>query len=217
MDVNPRKVPRQARGKATVDTIIEATTQVLLKEGYDRFTTTRAAERAGVSIGSLYQYFPNKAALASAVIDRCCENFLGAFEQALAGRQRTTLAECIHAIVEVTLISHHLTPELHRIVLDLAPRIGVADKAVHVSRAATRAIEGMLRTHADEIAPDIDLVLAATMIETLLEAVSHRAVLAEADASGGMPVAEEATRMIHSYLAPGGLRGDGPVDSPPLA
>ena len=69
MDVKPRKSPRQARAKATVDAIVEATTQVLLEEGYDQFTTARAAERAGVSVGSLYQYFPNKAALVSAMID----------------------------------------------------------------------------------------------------------------------------------------------------
>ena len=133
MDVKPRKLPRQARAKATVDAIVEASTQVLLEYGYDRFTTARAAERARVSVGSLYQYFPNKVALASAVIDRCCDDFLIAFESALAGRRRVTLADCIRAIVEVTLVSHHLTPELHRIVLDLAPRIGFAEKAENVS------------------------------------------------------------------------------------
>ena len=98
-------------------------------EGYDRFTTARAAERAGVSVGSLYQYFPNKAALASAVIDRCCDYILVVFESTFAGRRNATLADCIRAIIDVTLVLHHLAPELHRVVLDLAPRIGVADKS----------------------------------------------------------------------------------------
>src|SRR5262245_33358365 len=179
MDVKPRKSPQQARAKATVDAIVEATTQVLLEDGYDRFTTARVAERAGVSVGSLYQYFPNKAALASAVVDRCCQNFLTTFESALAGRRRDTLAGCIQAIIEVGLISHHLTPELHRIVMDLAPRIGVAEKAEHVSRGAARAIETMLREHSDEIAPDIDIATAATVTETILEALAHRAVTSQ--------------------------------------
>lgn len=205
MDVTPRKLPRQARAKATVDAIVEATAQVLLEDGYDHFTTARAAERAGVSVGSLYQYFPNKAALASAVIDRCCDNFLGAFEAALAGRRRVTLAECVRAIVDVTLISHHLTPELHRIVLDLAPRIGVEDKAEHVSQMATAAIEGVLRNHGDEIAPGIDIAVAAAIIETLLEAISHRAVRTRAEHLAGDRLAEEATRLILGYLTLGAI------------
>ena len=200
MDVNPRKLPRQARAKATVDAIIEATTQVLLEDGYDHFTTARAAERAGVSVGSLYQYFPNKAALASAVIDRCCDSFFSAFEAALAGRRRVTLAECVQAIVDVTLVSHHLTPEMHRIVLDLAPRIGVEEKVGQTSRMATQAIEGVLRKHTDEIEPDIDLAIAATMIGTLLEGIAHRAVQSRAEHFENDQLAREAVRLILGYL-----------------
>jgi AcrR family transcriptional regulator len=201
MDVNPRKSPRQARAKATVDAIVEATAQVLLEEGYDRFTTARAAERAGVSIGSLYQYFPNKAALASAVVDRCCENFLTVFEDALAGQRRATLADCIRAIVDVGLVSHHLAPELHRIVIDLAPRIGVADKAETVSLAVTKAIESMLREHSDEIDPGIDLATAATIIQTMMEAIAHRAVSTHPVQARRDALATEATRLITRYLA----------------
>jgi len=200
MDVKPRKSPRQARAKATVEAIVEATTQVLLKEGYDRFTTARAAERAGVSVGSLYQYFPNKAALAYAVIDRCCEEFLAAFEAALAGRRRATLEDCIRAIVDVTLVSHHLAPDLHRMVLVLAPRLGVAERTDMVSRSATRLIEAMLRKHEGEIAPGIDLALAAVVIEALLESLSHRVMLAGKAPEHGDALAQEATRMIVRYL-----------------
>lgn len=201
MDVKPRKSPHQARAKATVDAIVEATTQVLLEHGYDRFTTARAAERAGVSVGSLYQYFPNKAALASAVIDRCCENFLVVFESTLATRRRATLADCIGAIIDMALVSHHLTPELHRVVLDLAPRIGVAHKAEMVSRTAAKAIETMLREHSDEIAREIDIPTAATIIETILEALAHRAVLAHPVHAQDDMLAKEATRLITRYLA----------------
>jgi AcrR family transcriptional regulator len=201
MDVKPRKFPRQARAKATVDAIVEASIQLLLKQGYDKFTTARVAERTGVSVGSLYQYFPNKAALAAAVIDRCCENFLIAFQNALASRPpRVTLAECVRAIVEVTLVSHHLAPELHRIVLDLAPRIGVTDKAEGFSKAAAQLIEAMLRKHEDEIAPDIDLAAAATIIETVLEALAHRAVLAHPVHVEGDVLARETARLITGYL-----------------
>ena len=61
--ISTRKQPKQSRSTELVDTILEAAVQVLRTEGAQRFTTTRVAERAGVSVGSLYQYFPNKAAI----------------------------------------------------------------------------------------------------------------------------------------------------------
>ncbi|HVI98752.1 MAG TPA: TetR/AcrR family transcriptional regulator [Sphingomonas sp.] len=201
MDVKPRKSPRQARAKATADAIIDASTQLLLDQGYDRFTTARVAERAGVSVGSLYQYFPNKAALAAAVIDRCCDAFVADLERALAGRPRITLAECIRAIVDVILISHHLTPDLHRIVIELAPRIGVAEKTERMNRRMAEGIEAVLRMHIDEIAPAIDLATAATIIETLLVALAHRAGTTDPAPDRTDAIARETTAMITRYLA----------------
>jgi AcrR family transcriptional regulator len=203
MDVAPRKVPRQARAKVTVDAIIEATTQVLLEDGYDRFSTARAAERAGVSVGSLYQYFPNKAALTAAVIQRCCDQFLVVFERALAGRRRVTLTECIRAIVDVTLVSHELTPALHKIVFELAPRIGVGGVAEYASRTATAAIVNLLRGHTDEIAPGVDVATAAVVINTVLEGLSHQAVNGHPAQLPAETLAKEATRLIVNYLTVG--------------
>lgn len=66
----PRKSPQQARSQDTVAAIVEAAARILEKEGYDRFSTNAVAEKAGVSIGSLYQYFPRKDALIGALIAR---------------------------------------------------------------------------------------------------------------------------------------------------
>ena len=198
-DVKQRKFPQQARARATADAILEASTQLLLRDGYDRFTTARVAERAGVSIGSLYQYFPNKAALAAAVIDAACTAFIAELDRALAGRPRITLGECIGAIVEVILESHHLAPDLHKVVIDIAPRIGIADKTDHISERMSKAIEGVLGLHVDEIAPGTDLTTAATMIETLLVALAHRS----AHTGAGEGLAREATAMITRYLVAG--------------
>jgi hypothetical protein len=153
MDVKPRKLPRQARAKVTVDAIVEAATQLFLQAGYDS-----------------------------------------------ANQRRVTLAECIRAIVDVTLVSHHLIPDLHRIVFDLAPRIDVEEKTENLSRTAAQGIETMLCRHADEIACDIDIATAAIIIETPLEALAHRAVLANPVRLEDNRLASEVTRLIHSYL-----------------
>jgi len=208
MQVTPRKSPRQARARVTVDAIVEATTQLLLSEGYENFTTARAAERAGVSIGSLYQYFPNKAALVAAVIDRCCDDFLIAFENAVA--HKATLGDCISAMVHFAFVSHHLPPDLHRVVNELAPLIGVADRTQIVSRAMAGAIESVLRKHAEKIAPEINLAMAATILQTMLEALAHRsltepALIQSTDAgkkpAGNDGLAIEVTRLMTRYLA----------------
>src|SRR6187431_1854665 len=70
VSLNPRKKPQQRRSRDTIDSIFEATIQVLLANGFDKITTIQIADRAGVSIGSLYQYFPNKRALMAAVVRR---------------------------------------------------------------------------------------------------------------------------------------------------
>lgn len=68
--LKPRKMPRQARSAVTVEAIHTATVQVLLADGVGRLTTTRVAERAGVSVGTMYQYYPHKQALLFAIVDR---------------------------------------------------------------------------------------------------------------------------------------------------
>ncbi len=67
---NARKLPKQERSRITVEAILEATTHILVEEGYDKANTNRIAERAGISLGSLYQYFPNKEALMTALMDQ---------------------------------------------------------------------------------------------------------------------------------------------------
>ncbi|GAA3290149.1 TetR/AcrR family transcriptional regulator [Streptomyces cinereospinus] len=77
----PRKTPVQTRSGATVEAIFEATIQVLLADGATRLTTTRVTERAGVSVGTLYQYFPNKQALLFAMLERHFDEVVHRFEE----------------------------------------------------------------------------------------------------------------------------------------
>src|SRR5580693_9999160 len=96
----PRKTPVQARSEATVEAIFEATIQVLLEVGLDLLTTTRVAERAGVSVGTLYQYYPNKHSLLFAVLEHHMNNVATRVEAACESACYKPLAEMIKEMVE---------------------------------------------------------------------------------------------------------------------
>src|SRR5436309_15724149 len=96
----PRKTPVQARATVTVGAICEATIQVLLSHGADRLTTTRVAERAGVSVGTLYQYYLNKESLLFAVLENHLDKVTAAVETACEHASHKLLSELIRTVVE---------------------------------------------------------------------------------------------------------------------
>jgi AcrR family transcriptional regulator len=99
--MEPRKTPVQARSTFTVEAIFEATVQVLLNVGPQRLTTTRIAERAGISVGTLYQYFPNKQSLLYAVLQRHLERVTATVEQASFEHRYQPLEVQVAALVSV--------------------------------------------------------------------------------------------------------------------
>src|SRR6187402_989976 len=120
----PRKRPRQERSKATVETILAATARVLVKKGFDGLTTNAVADQAGVSIGSLYQYFPSKESLVSALIDQHIECMNASILSELTRLAGLPMAQLVRAIVELTIRAHAIDPELHRVLTEQVPRIG---------------------------------------------------------------------------------------------
>src|ERR1700729_4619137 len=96
----PRKTPLQARSTVTVEAISEAAIQVLLRHGAERLTTTRVADRAGVSVGTLYQYYPNKQSLLFAVLEHHMNNVAAGVEAAWESAGHKPLAEMIREMVE---------------------------------------------------------------------------------------------------------------------
>src|SRR4030088_2040111 len=97
--LEPRKSPVQARSAASVDAILEATIQVLLQVGKERLTTTRVASRAGVSVGTLYQYFPNKSALLQAALKRHLDAVTEAVELVCKEQEGETLRHMATALI----------------------------------------------------------------------------------------------------------------------
>src|SRR5678809_1130501 len=107
---SPRKSATQARAQATVDAILEATARILVKEGYDRASTNRIALAAGVSIGSLYQYFPSKEALVAALIERHMDEMLVVVTEAVAGIEGKPIEQAVRSIVEKMVKAHAIDP-----------------------------------------------------------------------------------------------------------
>src|SRR5215470_12874759 len=110
---SPRKQASQERSRSTVDALVGATARILLKEGYDQASTNRIAEVAGVSIGSLYQYFPSKEALVAAVIDRHTQEISAVTRKALVKMAAQPVDVAAREFVSVAIDAHRLNPRLH--------------------------------------------------------------------------------------------------------
>jgi len=194
----PRKTPIQARSTASVEAIMQATIQVLLKEGKLKLTTTRVAERAGVSVGTLYQYFPNKSSLLQALLKRHLDSVALAMEdacEAARGKSLARMAEAvISAFVEAKFHNIAASVALYAVSEDLeGKRIA---RSMH-SRAA-QAITAMLAT-----APGKPIASPESVAATLLGAMAgvSRAMLESGVTRNTMATMErELTVMVKAYL-----------------
>lgn len=196
--LTPRKSPRQGRSIATVDAIFEATIQVLLSDGLIRLNTTRVARRAGVSVGTLYQYFPNKQALLFAMLERHLALLSGAIEKAceeIPNATREIVAETIvRAYLQAKMAQAEISPALYRIAMEL----GARELTELMARRSARAIEAILSTTENGSFADPSL-LAQTLTAALygtVPAFCHR-VLSPAD---GVEAEKQLTIMFRSYL-----------------
>jgi AcrR family transcriptional regulator len=199
----PRKRASQERSRVTVDALVEATARILVGEGFDKASTNRIAAVAGVSIGSLYQYFPGKEALVVAVAQRHRGELLSVVRARLAEVAGEPLAQGIGALVAAAVAAHRVDPALHRVLAEEVPRVaGLADVA-GFNRDSLALFRDYLQDHRHEIRV-ADLELATFVCMTTIEALTHNAVLHHADvlADERMDVlVNETTRLIVGYLA----------------
>lgn len=149
LPLNPRKSPRQSRSVATVNAIFEATLQVLRSDGPARLNTTRVARRAGVSVGTLYQYFPNKQALLFAALERHLAMLADAIEKACDENRSATVeamaAAVVKAYLQTRMVQAEVTPALYLV----ARETDVRQLAEQATQRSEKAIEAMLSTAID--------------------------------------------------------------------
>lgn len=147
--LNARKQPQQARSQVTVEAIYDATIQVLLADGLQRLTTIRVAERAGVSVGTLYQYFPQKQALLFAVLQRHLEWMSRTMEEAARAVHHQPLSTMVNAIV--TTFVKAKTDNLHeaRALYSVAAELDSRDYVHDIESRNRTMLETMLNTACD--------------------------------------------------------------------
>jgi AcrR family transcriptional regulator len=205
---NPRKSASQDRSRATVDALLEATARILIREGYDKASTNRIPEDAGVSVGSLYQYIPGKEALVAALNDRHNQQTMAAVGTELQAALTLPLERAVRKLVAAAVTAHRVDPKLHRVLAEQIPRVGRLEKIEGFSRRYRMLFRAYLE-RAQVRAPDLDLV--AFICVTTIEALTHRAVLHEKLASDAATDAliDEATRLVAGYLKRGRYLPDG--------
>jgi len=163
--LEPRKTPVQARSTVTVEAISEATIQVLLTHGAERLTTTRVADRAGVSVGTLYQYYPNKQSLLFAVFEDHMNKVSRAVETACADACYKPMSEMIRRVVEAFVDVKMQRADISVALYKVAPEVGGPALVKQSGQRLRKAIEAMLLTASDQkLAPDrfaIDMMLSA--------------------------------------------------------
>lgn len=147
MSLAPRKSPRQRRSTATVDTILEAAARILEANGLDALTTNAVAERAGVSIGSLYQYFPGKAAILAELIRRQRADLLAGIDEAASRKPDGSLEESIRALVDAA-VAHQLHRARLARALEYAEGIlPLTEETSALSRAIVEHVRVLLMGH----------------------------------------------------------------------
>jgi AcrR family transcriptional regulator len=196
----PRKSPQQARSQATVQAILDATARILVRTGYDHASTNKVAEAAGVSVGSLYQYFPSKEALVAALVNRHHEEMMLAFSQRMARAAELPLEDAIALHVRGMVDAHLVDPSLHRVLAEQVPRVGkLAQQMDDINQRASGPVRAYLELRRACLRPELDLDIATFVLVNMVEALTHRTVLLS-EAPPREPLIQAIIEVVVRYL-----------------
>jgi AcrR family transcriptional regulator len=170
--LEPRKSPVQVRSAASVNAILEATIQVLLHVGKQRLTTTKVALRAGVSVGTLYQYFPNKSALLQAALKRHLGEVADAVELVCKQQEGETLREMVTALITAFLQAKMRDAKTSVALYSVSSDVDGAKIAQQMGTRFNEAIIRMLATAREPLTTDPQLI--ASILQGMMIGVSRR-------------------------------------------
>jgi AcrR family transcriptional regulator len=193
-----RRRPKQRRARQTVEAVLDAVVRLLKRDGSQAITTNRIAEVAGVSIGSVYQYFPDKRAIFTALHQRHVDQIDRMVQTKLVEHAASSIEELVRAMVEAMVEAHATDPELYELLMTEVPHRadGTRDFAVRLHGAFLLAISS--RAHELKKRRDLDKVVF--VVTHMVEALSHGAVLRRPARMSLKEAKEEAVRAVLAYL-----------------
>jgi AcrR family transcriptional regulator len=196
----PRKTPKQERSREMVEAILEASARVFVKHGYAKATTNRIAEAAGISVGSLYQYFPSKDAIAVELLRRYRESLVALVHGHLAGVHAEGFEGVVRALAAALLRAEGINPALHRVLIEQVLRTGARAEILGFEEKVEGLLADAIRS-ADAGIPGRDAEVAAFLLVRAVLGAVHAAVV-DRPGMNGPKLVDELTRLIVRYIAP---------------
>ncbi|HEX4250983.1 MAG TPA: TetR/AcrR family transcriptional regulator [Pseudonocardia sp.] len=159
-ELSPRKTPRQQRSREMVARIIDAAARVLTEHGYDGASTNRIAATAGISSGSLYQYFPNKDAIVTAVLERFSDQLVARIDAQLAATMTMSWRDGGRALLaaQFEVFEQNIGPL--RTIIERVPQLGGTDSLGALQRRLADLTRLYLVANRDQFRPDLDVQAA---------------------------------------------------------
>ncbi len=193
-----RRRPKQRRAVETVNAVLDTVIRILKREGFAALTTNRIAEVAGVSIGSLYQYFPDKQAIFAALHKRHIDEIDHLLAATLMEHAGSPLDRLMRALVEAMVDAHTQDPELYELLAATVPHraAGTRDFAIRLHGAFLHAISSRLKKPKKRR----ELEKTAFIVTHMVESLSHGVVLRRPPGLSLAEAKEEAARAVLAYL-----------------
>jgi AcrR family transcriptional regulator len=197
----PRKTPQQERSRFMVTSILDATARVLVKVGFSRTSTNLVAERAGVSIGSLYQYFPSREALVAGVGRRYAEEKRAKLESQLLKSNGEDLRTDIEMVINAIELAQAADPELSYALVREVPKLGELDWREEVEARSLALALRFLSKHTKELRTDINHQAAAFVIAKSIEGVMTALTQARMTKPKSKAIKAEFVEMVVRFLS----------------
>ncbi len=178
---------------------MEATAHILREEGYNQLNTNYIATKAGISIGSLYQYFPNKETIIAELHRQHFKKARDEMNKAYQQIEGLSFEAASRLLLESTIRVHQIDPELHRVMSTQTPNLNLSedDNSAHSVR---RILEQLFYAHKESLRPDLDIPLAAHISYQFVMSITHATVNSEPERLKQPKFIDELLRMLLMYV-----------------
>lgn len=199
--VQSRELPKQQRSRETVEVILKAAARLLVEDGYDKASTNRVAREAGVNIGTIYRYFPNKEALFATLFEQHVEQVASAVDTKSRDLTDRSLPSAVRGLIEGMLEGVMVEPELHQALVEQVPPDARPERGPILEERIQQIIRDYIDKHRTELRQR-DSDLAAFVVVQTVRALTHAATLERPEYLRDGRLVEEITDLLVGYLVP---------------